>query len=158
MNVLLGYQDSLGRYSFGYSTLDSARSEIKTVNGVIHGAYSYVDDNGVIQSTEYIADDDGFRVVATNLPQLQTIPNEDTAEVSTVARKAHLEDFLIAEKMAKDIENEKERTNVSEPKKTVEITSSINDKSSGSIAIDQLPVPVFGISYGDQVLVPMGKN
>ncbi|KAL2719097.1 cuticle protein 7-like [Vespula squamosa] len=107
MNVLLGYQDSLGQYSFGYSTLNSARSEIKTVNGVIRGAYSYVDDNGVIQTTEYIADDDGFHVISTNLPQ-SPLPVEDTAEV-LAARKAHFEAFLIAEQMTKQVRYEKKR-------------------------------------------------
>ncbi|XP_014602767.1 PREDICTED: uncharacterized protein LOC106786171 [Polistes canadensis] len=97
-NILLGYQDSLGQYSFGYSTLNSARSEVKTVDGAIHGVYSYIDDNGMIQSTEYVADNDGFRVVATNLPQAP-LPVEDTAEV-IAARKDHLNAFLIAEQMA----------------------------------------------------------
>nr|KAF7412947.1 hypothetical protein H0235_012798 [Vespula pensylvanica] len=176
MNVLLGYQDSLGQYSFGYSTLHSARSEIKTVNGVIRGAYSYVDDNGVIQTTEYVADDDGFHVVSTNLPQ-SPLPVEDTAEV-LAARKAHLEAFLIAVKMTEDTENKKV-TNLSEKivdrilqidnekidddkilrthyDQEPQVSSSINN--SRSIAIDQFPVPAFKISYGDQVLLPMGKD
>ena len=35
----------------------------------MQGTYSYVDANGVVQTTNYIADDYGFRVAATNLPQ-----------------------------------------------------------------------------------------
>ena len=35
----------------------------------MQGTYSYVDANGIVQTTNYIADDYGFRVAATNLPQ-----------------------------------------------------------------------------------------
>ncbi|XP_033327296.2 uncharacterized protein LOC117220939 [Megalopta genalis] len=66
---LLNYQDSFGQYSFGYSSPDSARSEVRTLDGVTHGSYSYIDDTGTIQSAEYTADDHGFRITATNLPQ-----------------------------------------------------------------------------------------
>lgn len=67
---ILGYQDSYGQYSFGYSAPGSARSEIRTLNGETRGVYSYVDDAGFIQTTQYTADSkNGFRVAATNLPQ-----------------------------------------------------------------------------------------
>ncbi|XP_078043662.1 uncharacterized protein LOC144473568 [Augochlora pura] len=66
---LLNYQDSYGQYSFGYSSPLSARSEFRTLDGVTHGSYSYIDDTGVIQRAEYTADDQGFRITATNLPQ-----------------------------------------------------------------------------------------
>ena len=44
------------------------KQEVKTADGVIRGAYSYVDSNGIVQSVNYIADALGFRVGATNLP------------------------------------------------------------------------------------------
>ena len=67
---ILGYQDSYGQYSFGYSAPSSARSEVRTSNGETRGVYSYIDDAGVIQTTQYTADSkNGFRVTATNLPQ-----------------------------------------------------------------------------------------
>ncbi|XP_017793299.1 PREDICTED: uncharacterized protein LOC108575067 [Habropoda laboriosa] len=66
---VLAYQDSLGQYSFGYSAPSSARSEVRTLNGETRGAYSYIDDAGVIQTAHYTADgENGFRVAATNLP------------------------------------------------------------------------------------------
>ncbi|KAK2587552.1 hypothetical protein KPH14_003684 [Odynerus spinipes] len=105
-NVFLSYQDSLGQYSFGYSAPGSARSEIKTLNGGTRGAYSYVDGNGVIQTAEYVADDDGFHVIATNLPQAP-LPVEETAEVSA-ARKEHLEALQLAEQMAEEAGNDQE--------------------------------------------------
>merc|ERR1712133_265620 len=54
------------------------------------GSYSYVDANGVLQTTNYIADGLGFRVQATNLPVAPAAPEvaalaapvEDTPEVA----------------------------------------------------------------------------
>merc|ERR1712168_956224 len=61
-------QDDFGQYSFGYNDGSSVKQEIKTADGVIRGAYSYVDSDGIVQSVNYIADALGFRVGATNLP------------------------------------------------------------------------------------------
>ncbi|XP_031772188.1 cuticle protein 6-like [Apis florea] len=67
----LTYQDSFGQYSFGYSGPYSARSEIRTLNGETRGAYSYIDDAGVIQTVEYVADaTHGFRILSTNSVRL----------------------------------------------------------------------------------------
>merc|ERR1712061_670565 len=57
-------QDDFGQYSVGYSV----KQEVKTADGVIRGAYSYVDSDGIVQTVNYIADGLGFRVGATNLP------------------------------------------------------------------------------------------
>merc|ERR1719483_1199793 len=43
------------------------------VSGV-QGSYSYVDANGIVQTTNYIADGLGFRVQATNLPVAPVAP------------------------------------------------------------------------------------
>merc|ERR1711963_1014040 len=61
-------QDDAGQYSFGYNDGSSVKQEIKTAAGVIRGAYSYVDADGIVQNVNYIADALGFRVGATNLP------------------------------------------------------------------------------------------
>merc|ERR1712073_90177 len=61
-------QDDFGQYSFGYSDGSSVKQEVKTADGVIRGAYSYVDSDGIVQNVNYIADALGFRVGATNLP------------------------------------------------------------------------------------------
>jgi uncharacterized protein affecting Mg2+/Co2+ transport len=61
-------QDDFGQYSFGYNDGSSVKQEIKTADGVIRGAYSYVDADGIVQNVNYIADALGFRVGATNLP------------------------------------------------------------------------------------------
>merc|ERR1711992_470689 len=42
-------QDDAGQYSFGYNDGSSVKQEIKTADGVIRGAYSYVDSDGIVQ-------------------------------------------------------------------------------------------------------------
>merc|ERR1712121_395421 len=61
-------QDDFGQYSFGYSDGNSVKQEVKTADGIVRGAYSYVDSDGIVQTVNYIADAMGFRVGATNLP------------------------------------------------------------------------------------------
>jgi hypothetical protein len=75
-------QDSLGQYSYGYNAGSSAKAETKTLDGVTRGGYSYLDGNGIVHTTNYVADDiNGFQVAATNLAY-------DTPEVSA-AKVAH---------------------------------------------------------------------
>ncbi|XP_072757745.1 uncharacterized protein [Anoplolepis gracilipes] len=103
--VFLGYQDSLGQYSFGYSAPGSARSEVRTSNGATRGTYSYVDETGAIQTAQYVADgENGFRVFATNLPQAP-LPVQDTPEVMA-ARTAHLQALELATRRAEQSQNQ----------------------------------------------------
>ncbi|OXU17947.1 hypothetical protein TSAR_003589 [Trichomalopsis sarcophagae] len=62
-------QDSLGRYEYSYTGDTSAKTESRSLDGTTRGAYSYIDANGLLQQVHYIADKDGFRVLATNLPE-----------------------------------------------------------------------------------------
>merc|ERR1712241_295609 len=59
--------------------------EIKTADGVIRGAYSYVDSDGIVQNVNYIADALGFRVGATNLPVHHVDAPVEAAAPVTVA-------------------------------------------------------------------------
>jgi len=62
-------QDELGQYSYGYAGGPSSKAESRTADGVVRGAYNYIDGNGLVQSVNYVADPiNGFRVAATNLP------------------------------------------------------------------------------------------
>jgi hypothetical protein len=61
-------QDTLGQYSYGYADSNSQKQEARAADGTTHGAYSYVDGHGLVQSVKYHADALGFRVAATNLP------------------------------------------------------------------------------------------
>merc|ERR1712223_364414 len=61
-------QDEFGNIQYGYSNINSQKHETGNTYGGVSGSYSYVDANGVVQTTNYIADGLGFRVQATNLP------------------------------------------------------------------------------------------
>ena len=41
-------QDEAGQYNYGYSNKDSSKSEVRTSDGVVRGAYNYIDANGNI--------------------------------------------------------------------------------------------------------------
>merc|ERR1712180_409379 len=90
-------QDEVGQYSFGYNDPNSVRQEVKTADGVVRGAYQYVDSNGLLQTTEYIADAAGFRVGATNLPQgtvevpVSVVDTPEVAAAKIAPAKAHAE-------------------------------------------------------------------
>ncbi|XP_033324774.1 cuticular protein 16 [Megalopta genalis] len=62
-------QDSLGQYDYTYAGDSSAKTESRSLDGTTRGAYSYIDPNGVLQQVHYVADQNGFRVLATNLPE-----------------------------------------------------------------------------------------
>lgn len=62
-------QDSLGQYDYSYAGDSSAKTESRSLDGTTRGAYSYIDPNGVLQQVHYVADHNGFRVLATNLPE-----------------------------------------------------------------------------------------
>ena len=89
-------QSGLGDYVYGYEGGPSAKSEIKTLDGVTQGSYSYVDPESKLQTVNYVADSLGFRVAATNLPTPPVYdgkapePVEDTPEVKA-AKAEHLE-------------------------------------------------------------------
>ncbi|QQP50512.1 Cuticle protein 6 [Caligus rogercresseyi] len=56
-------QDEFGNLKFGYSNINSAKSEAGNTYGGVSGGYQYVDANGVLQSVSYVADGLGFRTV-----------------------------------------------------------------------------------------------
>merc|ERR1711899_142984 len=73
-------QDGFGQYGYGYSNPTSAKSEVKTADGVVRGSYQYVDANNLVQTVNYVSDSLGFRVAATNLPKApvsaETVPEQ----------------------------------------------------------------------------------
>ena len=88
-------QSGLGDYVYGYQAGPSAKSEVKTLDGITQGSYSYVDAASKLQTVNYVADSLGFRVAATNLPTPPVYdgkapePVEDTPEVKA-AKAEHL--------------------------------------------------------------------
>jgi len=61
-------QDEFGNLNYGYSNLNSAKSEVGNTYAGVSGGYSYVDANGQLQQVQYIADGAGFRVADSRLP------------------------------------------------------------------------------------------
>merc|ERR1739844_701127 len=67
-------QDEFGNLQYGYANINSQKHEVGNTYGGVQGSYSYVDANGVVQTTNYFADHLGFRVQATNLPVAAAAP------------------------------------------------------------------------------------
>merc|ERR1711862_356881 len=76
-------QDEFGNIQYGYSNINSQKHETGNTYGGVSGSYSYVDANGVVQTTNYIADGLGFRVQATNLPVAPAAPEVAPLEQPT---------------------------------------------------------------------------
>ncbi|XP_049951225.1 cuticle protein-like [Schistocerca serialis cubense] len=78
-------QDELGQFTFATAGDNQGRVESKSLDGAVRGAYSYVDPTGKLVNVQYVADDNGFRVVgANNLPEARSsapAPVSDTPEV-----------------------------------------------------------------------------
>lgn len=73
-----------------YSGGPSAKSEVKTLDGVTRGTYSYIDSNAKLQTVNYVADALGFRVAATNLPQ--QVVDDNAAPVDNAEAPQQVED------------------------------------------------------------------
>ncbi|XP_030385721.1 cuticle protein 7 [Scaptodrosophila lebanonensis] len=79
-------QDQLGQYAYGYVEPLSSKQESRSIDGITRGSYSYRDATGQLQTVDYTADEAGFHVAATNLPQQF---RTDTVQVAA-ARQSHL--------------------------------------------------------------------
>ncbi|XP_063903553.1 cuticle protein 6-like [Zophobas morio] len=81
-------QDTAGNYKLALNLDGHSRVEHGNADGTVSGSYSYVDPNGVLQTVEYTAGVDGFRVTGNNLPVAPAaIP--DTDDVAA-AKAMHL--------------------------------------------------------------------
>jgi len=81
-------QDEFGNSAHGYATFNSAKHEQGNAYLGVSGSYSYVDANGKLQTTNYIADGLGFRVQATNLPVAPVAPEVAPLEAPVFNLKA----------------------------------------------------------------------
>ncbi|KAK7870803.1 hypothetical protein R5R35_005466 [Gryllus longicercus] len=90
-------QDELGQFTFATAGDNQARVETGLLDGSVRGAYSYIDANGKLINVQYLADNNGFRVLgANNLPEAPAAnplkgpePVKDTPEV--VAARAEFQ-------------------------------------------------------------------
>jgi hypothetical protein len=92
-------QDEFGQSSHGYAHPGQAAAEVRDAFGNVRGSYSYVDPNGKVVQTSYVADAvNGFRVASNALPigpavpdtpaLIAPLPVQDTPEVAA-ARAEH---------------------------------------------------------------------
>merc|ERR1719312_1120675 len=56
-------RDDFGNYAYGYTNGNSEKYEVGNPQGGVKGHYMYVDSNGLNRRVEYIADDQGFRII-----------------------------------------------------------------------------------------------
>lgn len=138
-------QDELGQYSYGYNGGSSAKSEIKSLDGVTRGAYSYVDAEGKLQSVEYTADAmNGFRATSSNMPvapietRTAPLPVQETAEVAK-ARADHMVAFEEA-KVRAAAEPEMEEAKAEEIAPVVEAKSILTPAPIAPIAAPIAPI------------------
>merc|ERR1712032_908386 len=97
-------QDEFGNLNYGYSNLNSAKAEAGNTYGGVHGGYSYVDANGVLQQVQYVADAAGFRVADSRLP----VAPVDTTEVAE-AKAAFAEAYAAQEAAVAAVAERKKR-------------------------------------------------
>ncbi|XP_055844629.1 cuticle protein 6-like [Episyrphus balteatus] len=125
--------DEQGGYHFGFNDGYQARQEKRTPEGIVQGAYRYIDANGETQTITYTADShNGFVASGSSIPKAPEQPAipevagpvavEDTPEVKA-ARAEHLEAH----------------------KKVLS-----GEVQSAPIALSQIPVPVQ-VQYAQQV-------
>lgn len=59
-----------GAYQFGYEVGPNGQfhHETRGPDGVTYGCYGYIDPNGLLRVTHYVADTHGYRVVEPNHP------------------------------------------------------------------------------------------
>merc|ERR1712154_652456 len=56
-------RDDFGNYAYGYANGNSEEYEVGNPQGGVKGYYTYVDSNNLNRRVEYIADDQGFRII-----------------------------------------------------------------------------------------------
>jgi len=86
-------QDEFKNVAHGYANVNSAKHEQGNAIFGVTGSYSYVDANGKLQTTNYIADGLGFRVEATNLPVAPEAPEVAPLEAPVFNLKAPVFDL-----------------------------------------------------------------
>ncbi|XP_046383580.1 atherin-like [Ischnura elegans] len=154
-------QDEIGQYSYGYAGGPSAKSEVKTWDGVTRGGYSYVDAEGKLQNVNYVADPvHGFRVAATNLPVAPEaapaepleapVPVEDTPEVAA-AKEEHFALYAEAKAAADAAPDDPEPAEAPEP--IADAPAPVAD-APAPIAVAPLPADTFPVHAAPVVAQP----
>jgi hypothetical protein len=130
----------IGVHAYSYAGGPSAKEEVRGLDGVTRGSYSYIDAHGILQSVFYVADENGFRVAATNLPDDHGDPPQETSEI-LVARNAQEHAKVTAqepvgEQEAKKVEDQGMRA-ASRAKRSLEASADQDQTENPSSQADQ---------------------
>lgn len=116
----------IGVHAYSYAGGPSAKEEVRGLDGVTRGSYSYIDAHGILQSVFYVADEGGFRVAATNLPV--------DGDLST--GEPVLLDKNVLQEDAKAITAEEGERTTSRRKRSVEASTDNQDQAGNSSSQD----------------------
>lgn len=97
-----------GVHAYSYAGGPSAKEEVRGLDGVTRGSYSYLDAHGILQSVFYVADEGGFRVAATNLPGDGDHPSYAAGEI-LLTNDAHLQEHAKAAAHGEPAKEEEEQ-------------------------------------------------
>ncbi|XP_029172373.1 LOW QUALITY PROTEIN: uncharacterized protein LOC114941521 [Nylanderia fulva] len=145
-----------GVHAYSYAGGPSAKEEVRGLDGVTRGSYSYVDANGLLQSVFYVADEGGFRVAATNLPTdgvQEHVEVEEAKRTTSSRRKRSLEAASpIADQdqaqNPKSSQEDQDSAESSHELPAAQEKKTDTNRSDRSIIV----APVYGLS--DSILIP----
>uniref|UniRef100_T1JIX6 Uncharacterized protein n=1 Tax=Strigamia maritima TaxID=126957 RepID=T1JIX6_STRMM len=86
-------QDSLGQYSYGYSTSNGIeKNEARSADGTVVGGYSYISPEGQQVVIKYTAGEEGFKATGNVIPQqVEATPEVAQATYEHMMAKAEAE-------------------------------------------------------------------
>ncbi|XP_072759987.1 LOW QUALITY PROTEIN: uncharacterized protein [Anoplolepis gracilipes] len=163
-----------GVHAYSYAGGPSAKEEVRGLDGVTRGSYSYIDANGILQSVFYVADEGGFRVAATNLPVDGNLPvgtgspillarnvlqesAKEEAGRTTSRRKRSLEASTDNQDQKENPSSQEDQNSANASLKSshsspVELPAQEEKVDAGRTNRDTVVAPVYGLS--DSILVP----
>jgi len=124
----------IGVHAYSYAGGPSAKEEVRGLDGVTRGSYSYIDAHGILQSVFYVADEGGFRVAATNLPDDHVDPPR-TSEI-LVARNVQEHAKVTAGEQEAKVEDPGVRA-ASRAKRSLEASADQDQANNPSSQADQ---------------------
>ncbi|XP_070154671.1 uncharacterized protein [Polyergus mexicanus] len=162
----------IGVHAYSYAGGPSAKEEVRGLDGVTRGSYSYIDAHGILQSVFYVADEGGFRVAATDLPfgtgeQVLLARNvlQENAKTTTIAeeverttsrRKRSLEASTDNQDRTENPSSQEDRDSANaSPKSSQELPAQEEKTEAGRTNRDttaSVVAPVYELS--DSILVP----
>lgn len=126
----------VGVHAYSYAGGPSAKEEVRGLDGITRGSYSYVDAHGILQSVFYVADEGGFRVAATNLPSDGADLLRETGEVLLV-KNARLQEHARTAALQETEEQETKKPEMRKVEEHEEMAAISRKKRSPEASADQ---------------------